>query len=100
MADALISPDVSGTMWAAAAGLIGYCGGYPLTPENLKTVLRALGMVFHNPDDQLFMPTVFDDVAFGPLNLGIAAELQTHKGDSLTQSRYGILFLRADYSAV
>ena len=28
-------------------------------------------MVFHDPDDQLFMPTVFDDVAFGPLNLGL-----------------------------
>ena len=31
-------------------------------------------MVFQNPDDQLFMPTVFDDVAFGPLNLGFSAE--------------------------
>jgi cobalt/nickel transport system ATP-binding protein len=31
-------------------------------------------MVFQNPDDQLFMPTVFDDVAFGPLNLGLSGE--------------------------
>ena len=30
-----------------------------------------MGIVFQNPDDQLFMPTVFDDVAFGPLNLGL-----------------------------
>ena len=28
-------------------------------------------MVFQDPDDQLFMPTVYDDVAFGPLNLGL-----------------------------
>jgi cobalt/nickel transport system ATP-binding protein len=47
-------------------------GGYPINPKNLNIVRRAVGMVFQNPDDQLFMPTVFDDVAFGPLNLGLA----------------------------
>ncbi len=46
-------------------------GGYALTPQNLKSARRTVGMVFQNPDDQLFMPTVFDDVAFGPLNLGL-----------------------------
>jgi cobalt/nickel transport system ATP-binding protein len=46
-------------------------GGYPLTSKNLKAARRTVGMVFQNPDDQLFMPTVFDDVAFGPLNLGL-----------------------------
>ncbi|MCL1885220.1 MAG: energy-coupling factor ABC transporter ATP-binding protein [Dehalococcoidia bacterium] len=39
--------------------------------KNLKTVRRQVGMVFQNPDNQLFSPTVFDDVAFGPLNLGM-----------------------------
>jgi len=33
-----------------------------------------VGLIFQNPDDQLFMPTVFDDVAFGPLNLGLSPE--------------------------
>ena len=33
-----------------------------------------LGVVFQNPDDQLFMPTVFDDVSFGPLNMGLAKD--------------------------
>jgi len=47
-------------------------GDYPLTRKNLKIVRRSVGMVFQDPDDQLFMPTVFDDVAFGPLNLGLA----------------------------
>lgn len=41
---------------------------------SLNAVRRAVGMVFQNPDDQLFMPTVFDDVAFGPLNLGFPPE--------------------------
>ena len=49
-------------------------GDSPLTRENLKTVRRAVGMVFQDPDDQLFMPTVFDDVAFGPLNMGLPEE--------------------------
>jgi len=47
-------------------------GDFPLTKETLKLVRRTVGMVFQDPDDQLFMPTVFDDVAFGPLNLGLA----------------------------
>jgi cobalt/nickel transport system ATP-binding protein len=46
-------------------------GDSPLVRENLKIVRRAVGMVFQDPDDQLFMPTVFDDVAFGPLNMGL-----------------------------
>ena len=47
-------------------------GGYPINPNNLNSIRRAVGMVFQNPDDQLFMPTVLDDVAFGPMNLGLA----------------------------
>ena len=38
--------------------------------DDLQAARQAVGLVFQNPDDQLFMPTVFDDVAFGPLNLG------------------------------
>jgi len=49
-------------------------GEQTITKNNLNTVRRSVGMVFQNPDDQLFMPTVFDDVAFGPLNLGYAKE--------------------------
>ena len=46
-------------------------GDYPLTRETLLEARRTVGMVFQDPDDQLFMATVFDDVAFGPLNLGL-----------------------------
>lgn len=46
-------------------------GDFPLTKTTLPQIRRTVGMVFQDPDDQLFMPTVFDDVAFGPLNLGL-----------------------------
>lgn len=49
-------------------------GDYQLTPETVREVRRTVGMVFQDPDDQLFMSTVFDDVAFGPLNLGFTAK--------------------------
>jgi cobalt/nickel transport system ATP-binding protein len=45
--------------------------GQAVQENNLKVVRRQVGVVFQNPDDQLFSPTVFDDVAFGPLNLGM-----------------------------
>lgn len=46
-------------------------GDYPLTKGTVREIRRSVGMVFQHPDDQLFMPTVYDDVAFGPLNLGL-----------------------------
>ncbi|MEW6660706.1 MAG: ABC transporter ATP-binding protein [Thermodesulfobacteriota bacterium] len=46
-------------------------GGLPLNKKTLSHVRRTVGMVFQDPDDQLFMPIVYDDVAFGPLNLGL-----------------------------
>lgn len=47
-------------------------GGTAVTEPNLRTIRRRVGLVFQDPDDQLFMPTVRDDVAFGPANLGLA----------------------------
>ena len=49
-------------------------GDIPLTEKTLADVRRTVGMVFQDPDDQLFMPTVYDDVAFGPLNMGLPFE--------------------------
>jgi cobalt/nickel transport system ATP-binding protein len=43
----------------------------PVIKENLGKVRAAVGLVFQDPDDQLFSPTVFDDVAFGPLHMGL-----------------------------
>jgi len=44
-------------------------GDVPVTKKTLPVVRRAVGMVFQNPDDMLFMPTIYDDVAFGPRNM-------------------------------
>lgn len=46
-------------------------GDLKLDKKSRQEIRRKVGMIFQNPDDQLFMPTVFDDVAFGPLNLGL-----------------------------
>ena len=46
-------------------------GDLTLTGKTKREIRKKVGIVFQNPDDQLFMPTVFDDVAFGPLNLGM-----------------------------
>ena len=44
-------------------------GDVPVVKKTLKIVRQSVGMVFQNPDDQLFMPTVEEDVAFGPMNM-------------------------------
>lgn len=49
-------------------------GDLHLTGNTRREIRKKVGMVFQNPDDQLFMPTVHDDVAFGPLNLGLEEE--------------------------
>jgi cobalt/nickel transport system ATP-binding protein len=49
-------------------------GGLAVVKQNLREVRRRVGIVFQDPDDQLFMPTVRDDVAFGPSNLGWSSE--------------------------
>lgn len=68
-------------------------GDFPLTPATLPEIRRTVGMVFQDPDDQLFMPTVFDDVAFGPQNLGLAGnELEERVREAL--ERVGAEHLR------
>lgn len=59
-------------------------GEFPLAKATLPQIRRTVGMVFQDPDDQLFMPTVLDDVAFGPLNLGLPpAEAEERSRDAL-----------------
>jgi cobalt transport protein ATP-binding subunit len=59
-------------------------GELPLGREHLPEIRRRVGAVFQDPDDQLFMQTVRDDVAFGPANLGIeAAERDVRVADAL-----------------
>jgi len=49
--------------------------GKGVQDKNKKDIVKDVGIVFQNPDDQLFMPTIFDDVAFGPTNLGLKKEI-------------------------
>ena len=53
--------------------------GEPITKENLREVRKFVGLVFQNPDDQVFSPTVEQDVAFGPMNLGLDPETVHHR---------------------
>jgi cobalt/nickel transport system ATP-binding protein len=45
--------------------------GLPVTEPNLREIRRSIGLLFQDPDDQLFCPTVWEDVAFGPRQLGL-----------------------------
>jgi cobalt/nickel transport system ATP-binding protein len=69
----------------AGAGTVNV-SGMPVTKQNLQEIRRRVGVVFQDPDDQLFMPTVRDDVAFGPANLGLrGAALERRVLDALQQ---------------
>jgi len=48
--------------------------GMSMEPSNLRQIRKQVGLLFQDPNDQLFCPTVFEDVAFGPLNLGVAQD--------------------------
>ncbi|GGO88467.1 energy-coupling factor ABC transporter ATP-binding protein [Wenjunlia tyrosinilytica] len=61
-------------------------GGLPVEKKNLKEIRRRVGIVFQDPDDQLFMPTVREDVAFGPATTGLRGEeLAARVGKALGQ---------------
>ncbi|MDA3022867.1 MAG: ABC transporter ATP-binding protein [Actinomycetota bacterium] len=67
--------------------------GLAVEKQNFPEIRRRVGVVFQDPDDQLFMPTVRDDVAFGPANMGLTgADLATRVDEALEQvamSEYG-----------
>ena len=78
---ALIGPNGAGksTLLLAMAGFIKGAGkvlidGLQINRGNLKKIRTSLGSCLEDPDNQLFMPILFDDVAFGPLNMGLEAE--------------------------
>lgn len=66
--------------------------GYPVADANLMDIRRRVGIVFQDPDDQLFMPTVREDVGFGPANLGLdGADLKERIDQALTAVDVGDL---------
>jgi cobalt/nickel transport system ATP-binding protein len=78
---ALVGPNGAGksTLMLHINGILGdnspiSVAGMAPDPSNLPVIRALVGLVFQNPDDQLFSPTVFDDVAFGPLHMGLPEE--------------------------
>jgi len=64
-------------------GVVRVCS-LDVLKENLGRVRSSVGLVFQSPEDQLFSPTVFDDVAFGPLYQGLPpSEVQTRVDEAL-----------------
>jgi energy-coupling factor transporter ATP-binding protein EcfA2 len=77
----LVGPNGAGksTLLLALAGFVPAEGlirvaGHTLTRGTARDVRRHLGLVFQDADDQLFMPRVVDDIAFGPVTMGLALE--------------------------
>lgn len=68
--------------------------GEPITKANIHEVRKFVGLVFQNPDDQVFSTTVEQDIAFGPCNLGLDEETVAHRVDSVIQM-LGLEDLRA-----
>ncbi len=61
-----------------------YIFGQPVLPQNFRLIRQQVGLVFQNPDDQLFMPSVYDEVAFAALNAGYGKEeIQRRVGEAL-----------------
>lgn len=58
--------------------------------ENISEIRKRVQIVFQNPDEQLFMPSVFDDVSFGPINMGLSREV-VEKRVSLALEEVGML---------
>lgn len=80
---ALVGPNGAGktTLFLRLCGVltgqpgeVAVCGLDPATAADRKRLPKHIGVVFQNPDDQLFSATVLEDVAFGPLNLGATAD--------------------------
>ncbi|MGB7873677.1 MAG: ABC transporter ATP-binding protein [Anaerolineales bacterium] len=75
---ALVGPNGAGksTLMLHLNGILAGEGemsiaGMRIEPDNLPAIRAMVGLVFQSPDDQLFSPTVFEDVAFGPLHMGL-----------------------------
>jgi energy-coupling factor transporter ATP-binding protein EcfA2 len=93
---ALIGPNGAGksTLLLAMGGFLKGQGrvtvdGMEYSRANMKRIRSTLGGVMQDPDDQLFMPTVFEDVAFGPLNMGMNEE-QVRRAVAAALSQVGL----------
>lgn len=93
---ALVGANGSGksTLLLAMGGFIKGSGnitidGVELNSKNLKQIRSLIGSVLQNPDEQLFMPTLFEDVAFGPQNMGLGFD-EVHERTHEAINRAGL----------
>jgi cobalt/nickel transport system ATP-binding protein len=87
---------LNGVLQAAAGHL--WVNDLPVIESNLSAIRRMVGMVFQDSEDQLFMSTVHEDVAYGPINLGLSdVEVQTRVAQALTTVGATQLASRAPY---
>ena len=94
---ALVGPNGAGksTLMLHLNGILGGRGevavsGLKVEKSHLAQVRAKVGLVFQNPDDQLFSPTVFEDVAFGPLHMGYSeAEVRERVDHALAKVGMG-----------
>lgn len=93
---ALVGPNGAGktTLFLRLCGVLpgkpgqaSVCGLDPARADHRKKLPEVVGVVFQNPDDQLFSPTVEEDVAFGPLNLGLTPAEATARA---TEALYAV----------
>jgi len=63
--------------------------GIEVTRATVKRVRAEVGLVFQDPDDQLFSPTVFEDVAFGPIHMGLSPE-EVHRRVEAALAKVGM----------
>ena len=74
-----------------------YVGGDLVTKENLARVRRTLGFVLQDSDNQMFMPTVYEDMMFAPLNSGLGREEAEGRVDAVLE-RLGLTELKHRYN--
>ena len=102
---AVLGPNGAGktTLMLHLNGLLRGSGelevaGLPVEPRTLPALRARVGLVFQDPDDQLFMPTVEEDVAVGPLNAGLDhAEVDARVRWALATVRMGAAAERAPH---
>ncbi|MDX1408754.1 MAG: ABC transporter ATP-binding protein, partial [Saprospiraceae bacterium] len=91
---ALVGPNGAGksTLMLHLNGILTGQDGYVIvgderiSRDNLPAVRAMVGVVFQSPDDQLFSPTVFEDVAFGPLHMGLPRDEVITRVDSALEA--------------
>ena len=90
------------TMMKLLLGLLSGSGeikvdGLPMTKANLPAIRRKVGFVLQDSDNQMFMPTVYEDMVFGPLNYGLSREEAERRVDAVLD-QLGIAKLKHSYN--